>query len=210
MNENTLFSSIAPHIYHINNQYFYSEKVHTYLIELKDKILLIDMPTYSNELKDFILSFKKKTVAILSHGSCGIEDGTKWQNDISLKVYMHKADANHPWIRMQADILFTKMPFFDDSIEILHTPGHSKGSICVLENKSKSLFTGDTFYADENGNIKDFTQERHAEYENLEERIESCKKLAAYDFINVFPFHYHKILNNGQAKLHNFILAKAF
>jgi len=31
-------------------------------------------------------------------------------------------------------------------LKVLHTPGHSPGSICLLDTKSKELFTGDTFY----------------------------------------------------------------
>jgi len=31
-------------------------------------------------------------------------------------------------------------------LKVLHTPGHSPGSICLLDTKSRELFTGDTFY----------------------------------------------------------------
>lgn len=31
-------------------------------------------------------------------------------------------------------------------LQVLHTPGHSPGSICLLDTKSRELFTGDTFY----------------------------------------------------------------
>jgi len=34
----------------------------------------------------------------------------------------------------------------DRKLKVLHTPGHSPGSICLLDTKSKELFTGDTFY----------------------------------------------------------------
>ena len=34
----------------------------------------------------------------------------------------------------------------DRKLKVLHTPGHSPGSICLLDMKSKELFTGDTFY----------------------------------------------------------------
>ena len=32
------------------------------------------------------------------------------------------------------------------SLEVIHTPGHSPGSICLLDRKSRILFTGDTFF----------------------------------------------------------------
>jgi glyoxylase-like metal-dependent hydrolase (beta-lactamase superfamily II) len=34
----------------------------------------------------------------------------------------------------------------DRNLKVLHTPGHSPGSICLLDTKSRELFTGDTFY----------------------------------------------------------------
>ena len=33
-------------------------------------------------------------------------------------------------------------------LEVIHTPGHSMGSICLYEPESKSLFSGDTVFAD--------------------------------------------------------------
>jgi len=122
--QNPTFSKLQENIYEINNQYFYGEKVHTYLIELADKVFLFDIPTYSEDVKKFILSFDKSPFAIISHGSCGINDGTKWQKEIGLKVYAHKNDESHPWIRMNPDVLFTEMPKFGNTIEVIHTPGH--------------------------------------------------------------------------------------
>jgi len=205
MQKKEIYTKLHDNIYDINEQYFYGSKVHIYLIELEDKVLLFDIPTYSNEVKTFILSFNKPAYAIISHGSCGIEDGTKWQKEIGLKVYAHKADEDHPWIRMKPDVLFTDMPEFDESIEVIHTPGHSAGSICLLEKSSKSLFTGDTFYGNEKGELRDFTKERQSYYENLENRIQSCKELLAYDFDNIYPFHYEIILDKGKERLKEFL-----
>lgn len=202
------FTKLQENIYEINNQYFYGEKVHSYLIELSDKVLLFDLPTYSDVVKKFILSFDKPAYAIISHGSCGIDDGTKWQREIGLKVYAHKYDENHPWIRMKPDVLFIEMPKFDNTIEVIHVPGHSAGSICVLEKKSKSLFSGDTFYGNENGKIRDFTKESQSDHENLEDRINSCKNLLEYDFENVYPFHYEIILKRGKQELKEFLTDK--
>ncbi len=208
MKNEPVFTELQPNIYEINNQYFYSEKVHTYLIELEDKVLLFDIPEYSKEIEDFITSFNKPVFAIISHGSCGIADGTKWQKTINLKVYAHKADTNHPWLRMKPDVFFIEMPEFGENIEVIHTPGHSAGAICVLEKQSKSLFTGDTFYGNENGKIRDFTQENPADYENPSDRIKSCKMLLTYDFENVYPFHYEIIEGKGKELLTRYLKEK--
>ena len=36
----------------------------------------------------------------------------------------------------------------DRELEVIHTPGHSKDSVMLLDRKNRSLFTGDTFYPD--------------------------------------------------------------
>ncbi|MBD3261130.1 MAG: MBL fold metallo-hydrolase [Candidatus Altiarchaeales archaeon] len=33
------------------------------------------------------------------------------------------------------------------SLEVLHTPGHTPGGVCLFEPESRSLFTGDTLFA---------------------------------------------------------------
>lgn len=48
-------------------------------------------------------------------------------------------------------------------LEVIHTPGHTSGSICIFELNNKLLFTGDTVFADgtlsyisESGSIGDY------------------------------------------------------
>lgn len=147
MKNEPVYTELHPNVYKINNQYFYGEKVHTYLLELEDKVLLYDIPIYSSEVEEFIKSFDKPAHAIISHGSCGIADGAKWQEKIGLKVYAHKADENHPWLRMKPDVFFSEMPEFGEHIEVIHTPGHSAGAICVLEKHQNRFLRATPFTA---------------------------------------------------------------
>lgn len=39
-----------------------------------------------------------------------------------------------------------KIPLGGRSLTVLHTPGHSPGSICLLDSERRSIFTGDTYY----------------------------------------------------------------
>ncbi len=200
-----IYTPLHPHIYEINEQYFYSSKVHTYLLDLKESVLLFDLPTYAEDLEQWLLSFGKPLNAILSHGSCGIEDGEIWQEKIGLKVYGHQADENHPWIRMKPDVLFVEMPFFDENVEVIHTPGHSAGSICVLEKTTQSLFTGDTIYGNKEGKIRDIRKENYADYENIEDRLKSCQDLLKYDFKHIYPFHYEILEEKGKGALRDYL-----
>lgn len=39
-----------------------------------------------------------------------------------------------------------KLTFGDHTIQVIHTPGHSKGSVCFLVENEGTLFTGDTLF----------------------------------------------------------------
>ncbi len=41
-----------------------------------------------------------------------------------------------------------KLGHIDESLEVIHTPGHSPGSICLYQSEFKALFTGDLIFKD--------------------------------------------------------------
>jgi hypothetical protein len=192
-----MFSLVAQDIYKFNSQFFYGEPVGTYLINLYSKIILFDLPTYSESLKIELQDFAKdkEIVAVLSHGSCGIADGTKWQKEMGLRVYLHKSDEHHDWLRMNPDFLFESLNI-DDSVEVIHTPAHSDGSVCLLHKPSKTLFTGDSIYS---RNGKNLILDN-----NIEMRSQALSQLLSYDFENIMPFHYLPLMGNAKEELEKF------
>jgi len=77
-------------------------------------------------------------------------------------------------------------------LKILHTPGHSPGSICLYDEKSKSLFSGDVVFA--NGGIgrTDFYGG------DTEQLINSIKRLEKLDVKNLYPGHGEYVLGEGK------------
>ena len=71
----------------------------------------------------------------------------------------------------------------DRELEVIQVPGHTKGSICLLDHKEKFLFTGD------NDNMLVWLHTRDAL--PLETYLESLKKLQsrAIEFITLLPGH---------------------
>jgi hydroxyacylglutathione hydrolase len=41
----------------------------------------------------------------------------------------------------------SRLHFGEVDLEILHTPGHTEGSVCLIANSERLLFTGDTLFA---------------------------------------------------------------
>jgi hydroxyacylglutathione hydrolase len=78
------------------------------------------------------------------------------------KVMMHEADAKAigtsasaahffgaPAPRFHVDTLLrdgARIDLGDSVLRVIHTPGHTPGSICLYEANSKSLFSGDTVF----------------------------------------------------------------
>ncbi|MBI5614216.1 MBL fold metallo-hydrolase [Candidatus Gottesmanbacteria bacterium] len=202
----TSVKKINAIISRFENQYFYNELVGSYCIDTQKKLILVDLPTYSKHLESFFVSFKKPIVAILSHGACGISDGIIWQQKVGLKIYLHKADKDNQWIRIKPDVLFDIPPIFAPNLEVIFTPGHTPGSICVYETDTRTMFTGDTIGGLPNGEINDFFSEDGIFYGDLHERFLSCTKLLSYDFNTILPFHYNMILQGVKESLKQFIM----
>ena len=67
--------------------------------------------------------------------------------------------------------------------EVIHTPGHTSGGICIFEKLSKSLFTGDTLFYDCYGRCDLATA-------NFNEMVDSIKKLFfRFSDITIYPGH---------------------
>lgn len=65
------------------------------------------------------------------------------------------------------------------SLEVIYTPGHSPGSVCLLDRKNRLLFTGDTFFP---GPLYVYPEDV-----NLDDYIQSIKRiknrLGEYDYV---------------------------
>lgn len=78
---------------------------------------------------------------------------------------------------------------------IYHTPGHTKGSICLYNEQEKILFTGDTVFAYGSFGRTDLPG---GSLNELEESIESLSKLEIKD---IYPGHEEYIINDGKNHL---------
>lgn len=68
------------------------------------------------------------------------------------------------------------------NLEVVHTPGHTPGSICLYERKRRFLISGDTLFADGCGRT-DFPGG------SAEEMKHSLKRLSGLDAEYLFPGH---------------------
>ncbi len=71
-----------------------------------------------------------------------------------LDVYIHARDAKYlkfrPEHRIKDGHIFE---FGSERLDVVHTPGHSPGGICLLDRKGRNAFTGDTVFPTDTGFI---------------------------------------------------------
>ena len=71
----------------------------------------------------------------------------------------------------------------DEVFEVIHTPGHTPGSLCLYSKKIKSLFSGDTVFSNGSFGRYDFHEGDAYQLKN------SIEKLSKLDILNIYPGH---------------------
>jgi hydroxyacylglutathione hydrolase len=113
-----------------------------YILQDGERRLLIDSG-------DGMLKFDfDPEICILTHGHY---DHTKGVRQGWKKVLLHEADFSaKPFIFVPQNakkLSIASLSFGPFDLKFHHTPGHTDGSICILEKKSSLLFSGDTKFS---------------------------------------------------------------
>lgn len=86
------------------------------------------------------------------------------------------------------------------NLTVIYTPGHTPGSIMLLDKQRKVLFAGDTF-RNENGKVTGAP--RHFTWDESKEK-ESIRKVAALDFDILLPGHTEPLVGNASEAIKSF------
>jgi len=173
----------------------------TYILLREDIAVVIDPGTVNNEeIEDImnIIGDRRVSAVICTHGHYDHVCGAVYLN--AEKYYIHRRESiileDSSWWAEN----FYKSPlslpekfdyleggeilnFNGIKLEIIHTPGHSPGSICILSKELNALFTGDTLFKGTHGRT-DFKGG------SVRDMLETLKKfLEMDDSLTIYPGH---------------------
>lgn len=134
-----------------------------------------------------IKEFFSPKICIHENGAEVIEKGMKWSAEFF--------NAVQPAVKVDLKLKDgEKIGLGNLTLEIIYTPGHSKGSICIYDAESCSLFSGDTLFANGGVGRTDFYGGSKTEL------INSIKKLRKLNVKNLYPGHGEIV--EGNADMH--------
>jgi len=159
----------------------------SYLI-LTKKPAIIDPCT----LTDKVLNNLKKHIKpeeleyiILTHYHFDHADAALEIKEVTkAKVLIHELDAKFLDFKPNRTLRDNEILDLDNcELKVIHTPGHTPGSICLFESKTKSLFSGDTVFPHGGVGRTDLPGG------STEQLIESLKRLCKMDVKALYPGH---------------------
>ncbi len=92
------------------------------------------------------------------------------------------------------DILLAGGEVFGE-LEVVHTPGHTPGGICLYSARSKVLFSGDTVFQDGSFGRTDLAGG------NARKLVESIKRLTQLDVVTLYPGHGDIVSRNANEQI---------
>ncbi len=158
------------------------------VLELK---LNFDIPTYLHHADLFLYQNAQKSA-------------TFWSNETRHCEFRYSEPKQSPPLKLPPiDFFITDnqiITFGNSSLQVIHTPGHTPGSVCLLSNchsgldefipstisgesSPQSLFTGDTLFASGVGS----TDHRYSSKSDLQKSLQKISKLSPTTLI--YPGH---------------------
>ena len=148
-----------------------------------------------NHLKEHIKPENLKYIILTHYHFDHVLGVPKLKEETKAKVMIHELDAK--FLSFKSDKVLKDddmIDLGDCSLKVIHTPGHTVGSICLYEPKLKSLFSGDTVFAHGGFGRTDLGG-------NTQQLVESLEKLSKLDVKMIYPGHDEIIKQNPKQQI---------
>lgn len=196
-----------PGVYHCG---YHSNKSYggaSYFISHPEGNILVDGPRYTKILAENIEKMGGVRYMFLTHKD-DVADHNKWSKRFRCDRIMHSKDIEPSTAGVEIKLEGSGPWKLYHDIDLIHTPGHTQGSVCLFYKSSKILFTGDHLFTDAFG----LTISEKYNWYSVPMQLNSVKMLLQLEFEWILPGHgrraeYRDIIDKNSA-LEAFLAAK--
>ncbi|GLT75463.1 hypothetical protein SLA2020_471860 [Shorea laevis] len=177
-----------PGIYHCG---YHAEKSYgaaSYLIVHPEGNILVDSPRYSKRLVHNIEMLGGVRYMFLTHKD-DVADHKKWSNQFSCDRILHSGDVEASTTDVEIKLEGSGPWSLGNDIMLIHTPGHTDGSVCLFHKSLKIIFTGDHLALTQSG----FSIYERYNRSSVPMQLKSVQKLLELDFRWIIPGHGRKV-----------------
>jgi glyoxylase-like metal-dependent hydrolase (beta-lactamase superfamily II)/ferredoxin len=177
--------AIEPGVSHCGYHSADSFGAASYFVERPEGNILVDSPRYNAHLARSLESRGGVRYLFLTHRD-DVADHAQWAARFGAERILHRDDRTRGTADVERWLTGTEPRPLLPGVTMIPTPGHTKGSACLLVDDA-ILFTGDTLaWSPRLGHLHAF---RDACWYSWSALRESVARLATYGFRRVLPGH---------------------
>jgi glyoxylase-like metal-dependent hydrolase (beta-lactamase superfamily II) len=154
-----------------------------YILASKEEALILDPGGGLNSILKEVEKLKLKYIVLTHHHFDHVLAAQKLKEKTGAKILIHKGEKD--FIKFKVDQFLKdgdEIKIGDIFLKVIHTPGHTRGSICLLGENF--IFTGDTIFEDGYGR----TDLPGGSQEDLENSLKKLEKIIKKG-TKVYPGH---------------------
>ncbi|XP_058212970.1 uncharacterized protein LOC131324839 isoform X1 [Rhododendron vialii] len=173
-----------PGVYHCG---YHSDKSYgaaSYLIIRPEGNILVDSPRYTERLASNMETMGGVRYMFLTHKD-DVADHEKWSKRFRCDRILHSKDVEFSTADVEIKLEGNGPWNLGCDIDLVYTPGHSEGSVCLFNKPLKTLFTGAHLSMNETG-LSIF--ERYNWF-SVPMQLKSVRLLLELDFEWILPGH---------------------
>jgi len=169
----------------------------SYLIKDGRHIFMVDVPEYIENNISFVEDHGLPEFIFLPHRD-DVADAEMFGERFGAKLIIHESER---YAVKNPDITFRDL-YEIEGATIIHTPGHSPGSLSLFYAKKKVMFTGDHITADRGKPVaEDFSWTY-----DYDLQIKNSRRLLDYDFEYILAGHGGRwLISNAKNELKGFL-----
>ncbi|XP_072966460.1 uncharacterized protein [Typha angustifolia] len=187
-----------PGVYHCGYHSERSFAATSYLITHPEGNILVDSPRYTEKLARNIEMLGGVRYMFLTHKD-DIGDHEKWSKRLKCERILHSGDVEDSTEEVEMKLYGDGPWSIGTEFKLIHTPGHTEGSVCLYYERLKVLFTGDHLAKSDESDDLCFSLIYN--HQSVSLQMDSIKELLDLNFEWILPGHGRRIrFANNQEK----------